>query len=274
MVEAKPFVVGHLQYELGNQMFQAAATIAYALDHGYDAYFPNLSVCPWWDLPINRQYFFSRLNPNNPPGSLEFIYEDNGTIPVPAGENGKIHGGFQSEKYFAHHKEAVIEAFSPTQEILDHLHEKYADILAHPCTVAVHVRTYLKDYGHLPTMDELHAFAGVEYYEEAVKLFPEDALFVVCSDRIDWCKEHLAHIAPNIVFIEDSTHYYDFYLMTLCHHIITGNSTFSWWAAYLNRNPDKIVVTLDNWFGRWWRGSTDKIVLKDWIRLSRGPSMQ
>ncbi len=268
-LQGNPFVVGHLQYELGNQMFQAAATLSYAWDHGFDAYFPNLSECPWWDLPINRHYFFSRLNPNPPPKDLEFIYEDDGTIPIPLRENSKIHGGFQSEKYFAHHKDRILEVFAPLPEILEHLHQRYQHVLDHPCTVAVHVRTYLKDYGHLPTDDELHAFAGIPYYEKAVKLFPEDALFVVCSDRIDWCKEHLAHIAPNLIFIENSAHYYDFYLMTLCHHIITANSTFSWWAAYLNRNPDKIVVTPDHWFGRWWAYATENIVLKEWIRLSR-----
>ncbi len=236
---AKPFVVGHLQYELGNQMFQAAATIAYALDHDLDAYFPSLSECGWWNMPLNRIHFFSRLNPNNPPEPVEVFFADNGTIPIPEFKNVKIQGYFQSEKFFAHHKDAVIDAFSPTQEILDYLAATYPEILSHPCSVGLHVRTYLKDYRHLPTIDEVHCFTGVEYYENAVKLFPKEALFVVCSDRIDWCKENLAHIAPNLIFIENTKHYHDFYLLTKCKHIITANSTFSWWAAYLNRNPAK-----------------------------------
>jgi len=269
-LEAKPFVTADLRYELGNQMFQVAAAVAIALDNDYEAYFPDLDRCPWWGMPDNRDYVFWRLNAEEPNEPIEYTYQQNGVcFPIPAKPNMKIAGDFQSERYFAHHKEAIINLFSPSDHIIGYLQRKYANILAHPCSVAVHVRTYIKDYGHLPTIDELHAFAGINYYEKAVKLFPSDALFVVCSDNIEWCKANLAHIAPNVVFIEGNEHYYDFYLMSLCKHNITANSTFSWWAAYLNRNPDKVIVTLDNWFGKWWGQGTVHIVPKEWIRISR-----
>ena len=269
-LESKPFITADLRYELGNQMFQVAAAVAIALDNDYDAYFPDLDRCPWWGMPENRDYVFWRLNTEVPNGQIEYIYQQQDfKFPIPVKPNMKIAGDFQSENYFAHQKQAIIDLFAPSKLILQHLQKKYSDILAHPCTVAVHVRTYIKDYGHLPTMDELHAFAGINYYEKAVKLFPPEALFVVCSDNIEWCKSHLAHIAPNIVFIEGNEYYYDFYLMSLCHHNITANSTFSWWAAYLNRNPEKVIVTLDNWFGKWWTHSTTHIVPKSWIKIPR-----
>ena len=268
---AKPFVTVDIRYELGNQMFQIAATVACALDNDYDTYFPDLQRCSYWGIPENYKHVFFRLNARMPPSEAAYVYKDGGGVfPIPARPNMRMEGFFQSEKYFAHHKEKILQLFAPSHDILDYLHLKYENILSHPCTVALHVRTYIKDYGHLPTKDELHSFAGVEYYKKAVALFPQDALFVVCSDDIKWCKENLTGIAPHMVFIENNKYYHDFYLMTLCHHVITANSTFSWWAAYLNRHENKKIVTLDNWFGIWWAGNTNNIVPKDWIRLSRG----
>ncbi len=267
--DEKPFVIGKLQYELGNQMFQVAATVAFALDHGYEPYFPDLASCPWWGIPDNYRYVFWRLNPSKPQGMVESIYrEEEVKFPLPTHPNARLEGYFQSEGYFAHHRDEILRLFAPSAEIMDYLELKYSEILAHPQTVAIHVRTFIKDYGHVPLPGELHAFPGIKYYEKAVSLFPKDSLFVLCSDRIDWCKRHLSHVAKNLIFIEGNHYVHDLYLMSLCNHIITGNSTFSWWAAYLNRNPNKVVVTPESWFGTWWKHGTDNIVLKDWIRIS------
>lgn len=272
--ETRPFIIADVRYELGNQMFEIAAALAYAKEYDFHACFPDLANIPFWGVPNNLKYVFWRLDhPKVAPGKIDFVFKENGKPIPPPGPNRRnirISGDFQSEKYFAHQKEEILKAFAPSKDILDYLHTKYKDILTHPCSVGVHVRTFLKDYGHLPTENEVHYFAGIEYYEKAVEQFPEDALFVVCSDNIPWCKKNLSHIAPNIVFIEGNIHVYDMYLMSLCKHNITANSTFSWWSAYLNPNPDKIVVTLNNWYGKWWAGSTKKIVLDDWIQLSRG----
>lgn len=265
-LQAKPFVIGDVCYQLGNQMFQIAAAVAVARDFDFDPYFPNLDTSPHWEIPENRKYVLWRLNGSMPEGEVEHIHRDSGG-PVDARPNMQMFGFYQSERYFAHHKEEILELFAPTEEIVEEIFDKYGALLEEPCTVGVHVRTFIKDYGRLPNSDEVHAFPGVEYYENAVKHFPEDALFLICSDNIPWCKENLSHIAPNIVFIEGNKHHFDFYLMTLCDHNIIANSTFSWWCAYLNRNPEKIVTAPAEWAGSWWLYQTNNILLEDWVRV-------
>lgn len=78
-------------------------------------------------------------------------------------------------------------------------------------------------------------------------LFPEDTLFVVFSDRINWCKHHFSKLNKNIVFIEGNTHIQDLFLMSMLKSHIISNSTFSWWGAYLNTHPSKIVVAPNFW---------------------------
>ena len=97
-------------------------------------------------------------------------------------------------------------------------------------------------------MNEIYCDNGKEYFQKAISLFSQDALFVVFSNDINWCKTNLQGLAKNLIFIENEPYYHDFYLMSLCKHQIISNSSFSWWAAYLNRNPDKIVIAPINWF--------------------------
>lgn len=80
----------------------------------------------------------------------------------------------------------------------------------------------------------------IEYYTEALKHVK--GTVYVFSDDILWCKENF----KDVVFVEMKD-YLEFELMKLCTHNIIANSTFSWWAAYLGDNPNKIVVAPKQW---------------------------
>jgi hypothetical protein len=67
------------------------------------------------------------------------------------------------------------------------------------------------------------------------------------SDDIDWCKENLKFPINTHFIEEDET--ISLYLMASCDHNIIANSSFSWWGAWLNENPNKIIIGPKTWFG-------------------------
>lgn len=243
------YVIGKLFGQLGNQMFQIAAAVSLALDNQAVATFPDLDSEIRYNIPLNRKHVFRNLN-STAPHKISSLYKEPffEFAKLPYSPNIQLEGYFQSEKYFKHNKEAIIKLFEPSYEILSFLNEKYAEIIKSPNTVAIHVRTY-KD-----TTPDCHPFVGWDYLYKATELFENDSLFVVFSDDIRLCKVKLGKILKNkkVIFIEGNSHFHDLYLISLCKHQIMSNSSFSWWGAYLNKNPNKKVVcpAINKWFGK------------------------
>jgi hypothetical protein len=89
----------------------------------------------------------------------------------------------------------------------------------------------------------------------------------VFSDEIEWVKQNLP--LPGPVTYRDAPglgDYEDFYLLSQCRHQVIANSTFSWWAAWLNPHPDKVVVGPHPWY-RDPRYSSEDIIPAAWVRL-------
>ncbi len=270
----KDYATCHLWGQLGNQMFQVATTVAYALDHQCEPIFPNLVST--LNGHLNYHYVFHRLNIHPPGGEVFYDHEEttNGryeSLPYESGKNIRLIGYYQVEKYFAHHKEYITELFAPSEDLLKAIKEKYGEILKGP-TVAVHIRTFIPD-GAVP---EIHGIGGIgwgvtwDYYLNAMDHFPDDHTFLIFTDHMGWTKSHFPPCKKKVVFVEDNPHYFDFYFMSLCdHQIISINSSFSWWAAWLNRNPNKTVVVPHFW-GPW----TDETAFPaGWVRVhaEKGP---
>lgn len=238
---AKPYVTPWLQSgQLGNQLHEIATTLAYAWDNNVEAIFPELNRNDL-NIPINRERIFFRLNRSPLPRPIAHTFDQFThfeKIEIPKQSDLLLRGYYQTWKYYDHHRDKLVEVFAPSPEELKHLTTKHAALLEHPCTVGVHVRTFNK---HWCTLS--NPFVDIDYYEKAMDLFPEDALFVVFSDRINWTKHHFQKIKRPMIFIEDQDHIEDFFLMSMLKHNIICNSSFSWWAAYLNPNPHKKVVT-------------------------------
>lgn len=243
-----PFVTVKLKEgQLGNQFFMIAAAVSLALDHEAEAVFPWLDTVTTWGVPVNREKIFHRcISREIRSSSIEYTYIEKKReyMPIPYRPNMEICGYFQSEKFFRHHKQEVLELFAPSNEILDYLKTKYEFIITSPNSVSIHLRDYIKE----DPKSRFFYTLPRSYYEEAIGMFPQDSLFVVFSNDIPWAKNYLKGIKGNFYFIENEKYYNEIYLMSLCKDHIIANSSFSWWGAYLNPNENKVVIAPDKCF--------------------------
>jgi len=112
--------------------------------------------------------------------------------------------------------------------------------------VSLHVRR--GDYLQEPLFKDI---CTEEYYQKSVQYIletQESPLFIVFSNDIAWCKSRFKEL--NTIFVEHNTgsdSFRDLQLMSLCKHHIIANSSFSWWGAWLNENPDKVVISPRKW---------------------------
>ena len=179
-----------------------------------------------------------------------------------------IIGFWESEKIFSGIESLVREKFKFAPEY-------YSSELCRKVrgcnSAAIHVRRgdkvknkdfYCSDEGYIR-----HAIEMISSMTETPHLF-------VFSDNIAWCKEHRPQIygvGGGYTFIEGQTPPQDMALMTQCKHVITGPSTFSWWGAWLNDNPNKIVIAPD--VNLWYKPGTYNpenrkyLLPESWIKL-------
>lgn len=262
---AESYVTAKLVGQLGNQLFQIAAATSLALEHDATPAFPDLIHNQDFNIPLNYSKVLSHLNTSmNQPVQFHYHEPHFPYSPIPYRPNMCIQGWFQSEKYFAKHKNQILELFAPSLEIEKYLKTQYREILKHPCTVSIHFRSYLMEG---PNQRAAHPTQTKSYFEKAIAHYPEEALFVVCSNDIEWCKSTFSTISRNFVFIEGEPHYHDFYLMSLCKHNIICNSSFSWWSAYLNRNTAKIITAPRKWFADGYGSDCRDLIPDGWIKI-------
>jgi hypothetical protein len=181
-----------------------------------------------------------------------------------------LDGYWQSEQYFLDFEKKIREDFSfktaPDSDNQEHL-DQINSVLA----VSVHIRR--GDYVNNPTINAIHGTCDLDYYQRAIEFLrariPSDPLhFFIFSDDPEWVRENVNFgTATTFVSHNDATrNYEDMRLMSACKHHIIANSSFSWWGAWLNANPDKIVVAPKQWFRSASLSSTD-IVPDSWNRL-------
>ncbi len=179
-----------------------------------------------------------------------------------------LDGYWQSAKYFKEIGSTIRSDFSfvlPQGE-----KDKEISALINACTaVSIHIRR--ADYVTNTTTNKTHGTCSIEYYNQAIELLAEKVsspCFFVFSDDHEWVKQNLKSTYP-MVYVEHNgadTNYQDLRLMTSCKHNIIANSSFSWWGAWLNANPNKIVIAPKKWFANAIRNEDD-IIPSTWSRL-------
>ena len=157
-------------------------------------------------------------------------------------------GIWQVEEYFIDIREQIIKEFE-FRVPEDHSNKELINRITQTESVSIHIRRgdYLSDRWK----NILGVINGNKYYLTAIDYISSkvmDPCYFVFSDDIGWAKDNLE--LKNCIFIDHNKRgnsYIDMYLMSLCKHNIIANSTFSWWAAWLNKNDEKIVVMPDRW---------------------------
>ncbi|WP_394902531.1 alpha-1,2-fucosyltransferase [Bacteroides xylanisolvens] len=174
-------------------------------------------------------------------------------------------GYWQSYKYFSSIESEVRKIFTFPIALMDNYNKNLCDVILSSNSVSLHIRRgdYVGNYIY-------EDIATLDYYQRALdymdRKVPNMKLFLFSND-VEWCLNNLnlrncTVVSHNI----GKNSFWDMYLMSSCKHNIIANSSFSWWGAWLNTNPDKIVVSPKRWINDN-RVNIDDIIPETWICL-------
>lgn len=179
--------------------------------------------------------------------------------------NAYYEGYFNSERYFLPIQDKIRKDFQlrvPFVGANEQMFEQISSVNA----VSLHVRR-----GDYVNASKTYALCSLDYYQAAVEHIlhnVENPHFFIFSDDLPWVLECLqldCHFT--LVDINDhKTGFNDLMLMSHCQHHIIANSTFSWWAAWLNPSPSKIVIAPKAWFATEKKSDQD-LIPSSWLRL-------
>ncbi|MCX5632671.1 MAG: alpha-1,2-fucosyltransferase [Phycisphaerae bacterium] len=182
-------------------------------------------------------------------------------------DNIYLEGYWLSEKYFSNIKDIIRQEFT-FKEKPDDKNQKLADNITAVNSVSIHIRR--GDYTEDSKAVQSHGICSVQYYRDCIEYITkkvENPHFFIFSDRPEWSKDILKLSYPATYISQNfgEKDYEDMRIMSLCKHNIIANSTFSWWAAWLNSNPQKIVLAPQKWFADK-KFNIDDIVPAGWIK--------
>ena len=258
---------------LGNQLFQ----YAYAKSLASKGYKVKIDITAFKNYKLHGGYQLHEFKIDLPEASKweSFIAKYGFTIPLKEKsllfqerflkpkKNAYIKGYFQTEKYFNEIRPILLKQFVVKKQLASSTIQYLEEITIKKNTCAIHIRR--GDYILDEKANKVHGICDLNYYKEAIKLIREkcgDVHFFVFSDDINWVKKNLK--IKNAVYIDHQViPHEDLHLMSLCKHNITANSSFSWWAAWLNQHKNKIVIAPKNWFV----SKENEVACNNWIKL-------
>jgi hypothetical protein len=184
-------------------------------------------------------------------------------------DNCYLSGYWQSEKYFKGIENLIREDFQMKPK-MDEKNLRIAKKIFQTESVSIHLRG--RDYITKEEVNRKHFTCDYSYYEKGISLINKKILnphFFIFSDDPIWAKAFLKKI-DNATFVEgnswNKSSYEDLRLMSLCKHNIIANSSFSWWGAWLNQSPEKIIIAPKKWFNDITIDTSD-IIPDNWIRI-------
>ena len=288
-------ISAHIMGGLGNQLFIIFACIAYALENNISfIFFHNkiLAISHGSPRPTYWNNFLSSLKQftTTKMVSLPLLQEKGHGYKkiLPNRQNFKLHGYFQSYKYFQSQQEKIYKLIQihKQREKIKHLYSKYfytsSDTVI-PNIVALHFR--IGDYKYIRHNNlSYHHILSIDYYIAAIKGIMQKLnnqhLSILYfgekqdENKIKGCIQQLKNVYPTIQFVQCSytiSDWQQLLLMSCCQHHIIANSTFSWWGAYFNDYENKLIFYPHKWFGPLLEHTVTKDMFPEhWHRIMEG----
>ena len=281
-------VIVRFDGRMGNQMFQWAFARAYEAKNGimpiFDDSYETLKLQPFnliKQIKTVKKPFFNKVlrkiipfhNLRNRVTELSF------DMPKPKEEIHYkyypelleqkapvyFHGYFQSEKYFKDLRETLKEDFQLIFKLNDK-NKKMLEKINNTESVSVHFRRgdclKARVANRRGNCNNDYIFDAIEYISQNTD---KPLTLFVFSDDIKWVKNNIK-FEQDTIYVDinsDKKGWFDLELMKNCKHNIIVNSSFSWWGAWLNENPDKIVVA-PNPYGKYYNFNSYDVVPESW----------
>lgn len=280
-------IIGNLYGGLGNQLFQYSAALSFSKQYGHELKFVNIfnkryrqahtkfdldklynlkiSYIDSYELKqkfgyLKSNYYFNKFaykfNIN-----FDCIITDKLAKTLANNKNYFLYGYFQNYKYLKYTELTLHKYFYEPRDINNlNKYQLYQEIL-NTHSVSLHIRG--GDYLANP----MRQVCNYEYYFNAIKkikYFNSNAIFYIFSDDLNYAKNILSKLDINYRLVDNHfNNALNLYLMSKCKDNIIANSSFSWWAAYLNNNKYKKIISPKKWLTNY----NKSLALKEWIIL-------
>lgn len=288
-------IVVKIEGGLANKMFQFALYKAIA-QHSDDVYIDESSFKPSWDFEdirlsqifdnvkadaytpskfrlANRHDFFSK--------SVKVICEKlgyryyrekgfkyNKYLIQNLSTDCYLTGYWQTEKYFKQIETIIKNCFN-FRPLSDSRNIKLAAMFEQEESVSIHIRKG-PDYDKIITKGTCE----IDYYERAIDYIlnaKTNPKFYIFTDNPNWVRSNIKKIEYTLIDWNPTAgvnNYVDMQLMSLAKNNIIANSSYSWWGAWLNKNPQKIVIAPRVWFNpKSAIKATPDIIPTSWVSL-------
>jgi hypothetical protein len=271
-MEESNIISCYLMGGLGNQLFQVFTTMAYSIRNNKKMILPysekldvGITRPTYWDSLLSYLKHHTTLNINNGYTNETIFglpsyrepYHYYKKIPV-FKQNALLFGYFQSYLYFENEKDKIISLLNIHDKKMNikNQHLEYFD--SNYVTISMHFR--LGDYKE---KQDYHPIMPYEYYENALfnillyRQFTRPYKVVYFCEKEDnhIVNSHIERLKKKFVEVEfvkvddNIEDWNQLLLMSCCDNNIIANSSFSWWAGYLNQSPGKFVCYPNLWFG-------------------------
>lgn len=250
---------------LGNQMFQYASLRGIAAYNGFHWMIPPEETNHKDNYGLFETFNMKYATPEHLGYNTGITIQekthafDQGLFYCTDGVN--LDGYMQTESYFIHIKDQILEDFTFKDDYLKPCKEIIDSIDGDP--IFLHIRQS-DNIGR----EEYHPILPLSYFEQALSHWDEETPCFVFTDDLEWCKKQSFFDSDRFLFNEDNGRYQyqtidglgkmqntllpqvDLCLMSLCSGGIIANSSFSWWGAYLQNDTGQIIApNPEKWFG-------------------------